>query len=237
MKFFVLYFLTALIILLSCEKEMQTASRFSSLPEFTEIELNSTFDVYINEDTVYSIEIIAAKDFIEDIVFIVDSNVLKISNDRGGKWLSPGKNKVELYINSKPLSKVSANQTCNVKTLSPITSHEFGLILASKANEASLELACYSFYYWNNFPTGGKLKLSGTTEKLKIWNTAIMTVDAKDLTARFAHIENSSKGNCEVTVLERFEYSITGIGDIHLYGSPYEIIKNQVTSSGQLIQY
>ncbi len=106
-----------------------------------------------------------------------------------------------------------------------------------KANQANLELACNSFYYWNNFPTGGKLTLTGAVDILTLWNTAIMSVDAKELTARSALVDNSSKENCEITVLEKLEYSISGVGDIHLYGSPREIIENEISSSGRLIQH
>ncbi len=212
-------------------------TRFSELSPFTEIEFNNCFDVYLNEDTIYSIEIIANEEMIGDIAFEVQDSVLMINNYASGKWLTPRKNKIQLYINSKQLSKVNANETCNIETISPITSNEFCLVLKSKANEASLELACNSFCYWNNFPCGGKLTLSGTVENLTLWNFAIMYVDAKNLIAKNALVENNSEGDCEVTVTNKLEYSIKGTGNIHLYGSPLEIIKIDLTSSGQLIQH
>ncbi len=235
MKFGILFSLISSFLLFSCTKKNQTVSRFSELNPFTEIELNNSFDVYLNEDTIYNIEMIGNEEIIGDIVFDVEDSVLKISNDWSPKWLAPRKNKIQLYINSKQLRKVSANETCNIETISPITSYEFGLILKSKVNQASLELACHIFYYWNNFPCGGKLTLSGNTEILKLWNYAIMSVDAKNLDAKYALVENSSEGNCEITVTDKLEYSIHGDGDIHLYGSPPEIIEIQLTSSGQLI--
>ena len=237
MKKIIFFFLCNLIFFFSCKKENLVEHRFSALAPFNKIELNSTFDVYLNEDTSFAIKIIADEKIIGNINFNIDNNVLSITNTTKLKWLTPEKNNVEIYINSKQLSEINVNRTCNIKTLNPITSNDFGLILKDKANEATLELNCHNFYYWNNSPCGGKLTLSGKTDELAIWNFALMSVDAKNLIATNAHVENSSKGNCEVNVLNKFEYSIFGDGNIQLYGTPTEIIKLQVTSSGQLIKY
>ena len=121
--------------------------------------------------------------------------------------------------------------------MSPITSTEFGLVLTGKSNQANLELNGNIFYYWNNFPTGGKLTLSGKTEILKIWNFDLMSVDAKNLTSKYAIVENSSKGDCAVTVLNKLEYKISGEGNIQLYGEPSEIIETGLFSTGRLIQH
>jgi len=92
------------------------------------------------------------------------------------------------------------------------------------------------FYYWNDFPCGGLLTLSGKAESLKLWNYAILSVDAKYLTAKTAIVENNSQGDCTVNVGEKLNYSITNKGNINLYGSPTEIIEGVLNSSGQLIE-
>jgi len=237
MKRLLIIIFTCIILFNSCKKDTLTDNIYSDLIPFNEIELNCTFDVYLKEDSSFSINIIGDKNVIENVSYVIENNVLKINNDSKFKWLTPRKNKIEIYINSKPLKFVSAKQTCFIKTLSPITSDEFGIMLSNKANQASLELDCKIFYYWNNFPCGGKLTLYGNTESLKIWNYAIMSVDARNLNANNAIVENNSKGNCDVTVLNSFEYSIKGEGDINLYGSPPKIIEKQITSSGQLIRH
>jgi len=221
----------------SCTKKNRVESLTFRLPSFSEIELYNPFWVYLQEDSLCSIEIVANEDIIGDISVEVEDHILKIRNESRLKMLTPTKNKIELYINSPPLSRVTAQETCNINTLNPITSDEFGLILKSKANEANLELDCQNFYYWNNFPCGGKVILSGTTDKLILWNFALMAIDAKNVVTRYARVENSSKGSCEVTVTEEIKYSISNTGDIHLYGSPPIITELQVTSSGRLIQH
>ena len=62
-----------------------------------------------------------------------------------------------------------------------------------------------------------------------------MSVDAKNLVADSAIVKNSSKGLCEIFVGLKLEYSINGVGDIHLYGFPDQIVEVELSSSGRLI--
>jgi hypothetical protein len=223
--------LTTLLLLLSCKKNNPESAVYTELEAFSEIELSNNFDVYLVEDSIYSIEIRGFEKSTSKVNYIVESGILKIENTQKYKFTKPKTNKVTLYIHSKPLRKVTSNETSYIRTVNPITSNDFGLVFKSKANFAELDLAGGTFYYWNNYPCGGKLKLRGTTDELKIWNTAILSVDAKDLIAKYAIVENSSKGLVEVNVANKFEYSILGDGNIELHGSPP--IQNEIAKTGK----
>ncbi len=231
-----LLLLTLLVLLSSCEKENMVTSVILNPDPFNKIELNSNFDVYLSEDSIFSIEVTGYEENVSNVHFVVEDSVLKINNQRKYSWTTPQKNNTEIYIKSNSLTKVIAHEACRIQTLTPITSKEFGLVLENKTNEASLELNCNTFYYWNNNPCGGKLTLYGKSKTLRIWNFAIMSVDARELITNYALIENNSRGDCQVTVLDKLEYSIGGTGNIYLYSSPPEIIQNNLSSSGRLIK-
>lgn len=224
------------IIIVSCTKDNERKTEYVKLDTFNKLIVNSTFDIYLIEDSCFSIEINANETVIENITYTVTDSVLRLDNTTSFKWLSPKNNQIDIYIHSKNLSLVELNQTCHLQTINPITSESFGLILKSKTNQATLELDCNSFYYWNNFPCGGKLTLSGMVNDLKIWNYAILTVDAKELIAKYAEVENNSQSDCTVNVTEKLNYSIRNSGDIYLYGNPSKIIKEEVNSKGKLIR-
>ena len=223
------------VLLWSCSKDEDKESKLESLKPFSEIIFNSPFDIYLIEDSCYKIEIIAYDKTIENIDYEVKDSVLNISNNKAFKWLNPSKNKILIYIHSKPLSLITLNETSHLHTLSPITSEHFGLILRSKTNEATLDLNCGSFYYWNDFPCGGKLTLKGQTNSIKLWNYAILSVDAKSLKTKEALVENNSQGNCTINVSNKLTYSISNSGNIILYGNPNEIVKKECSSTGKLI--
>lgn len=234
MKFNLIIIFT-FIAFISCQKRNQLNTIISELPAFDTIELDSPFDLFLIEDSTFSIEITGYERNLENLNYSVDNHTLRIINNTKNTFATPTKNKIEIYLTSNKLSQIKANETCNISTVNPITSDNFGLIFKSKINNATLELNCGTFYYWNDSPCGGVLTLKGKSEMLKLWNYALMAVDAKKLLTKRALIENHSKGCCKVNVQDKIEYSIDGIGDIHLYGSPSEIIKNELTSSGRLI--
>lgn len=220
-----------------CNKESVENSYIEKrLPQFNEIELNGVFDVYLRQDSTYNLKIQANDNWIDQIHVKVENNKLIIDNESRKRWMRPKEEKVKLYITSNRPKKITANETCYIETVNPIISEEFGLIMTSKLNQANLELDCKTFYYWNNHPCGGKITLRGKAAEIKLWNFAIMQVDAKNLISEYALVENSSKGVCEVNVQSKLEYSIHGSGNIHLYGNPSEIIEHKVTSSGKLVQ-
>lgn len=229
--------LIGMLLLAGCDKSGKKAITIEeSTAPFHTVELNDVFDVALVEDSVFYIEIIGSPKMVEGVEFRVQDSTLYLDRKNGNRWYRPGSNEVQVVIHAKPLELVVANKSCFVSTVNPITSYEFGLVFKDKSSHGKLDLNCYSFYFWNNEPTGGYLELSGNTYFLKLWNAAIMTVDAKNVTANYARIENYSKGDCTVTVNDHFDYVITGFGNIHLYGSPV-INEIQDTGEGKLIVY
>jgi hypothetical protein len=236
MKNKILIVLFFCLLIIACKKEKsEQAIIITNLPKFDKIELNDFFDVFIIEDSSYQIEIRGSKELISHLDYQVINNELVIKNNKKLKWSDPQNNLITLYISSMGLKEINANETCNIKSINPITTHEFGIILKSKANVADLLFDNEIVYYWNNFPCGGKLTLSGKTNELKLWNTALMSVDASLLECQKALVENSSKGNCTVNVSQQLKYSIEGEGDIIVLGNPNQIILEQKSSSGKLI--
>ena len=224
-------------LLSACVKNNPKITKTVPLEAFDQIELNSSFDVELVEDSAFYVEVIGHQKTVEKMSLVVENDVLKIDNLLKNKFVKPKTKNIVLVIHSKPLKMVISNETCDVSTRTPITSVEFGIIMRSKGNYADLELKTQSFYYWNNYPCGGKMTLRGTTDQLKIWNTAIFSVDAKSLYTKYCFVENSSKGKCEVQVSETIEYTIKGEGNIEAYGAPSMIVEKEKTGSGAFILF
>ncbi|MFN5371766.1 MAG: hypothetical protein ACK5B6_09915, partial [Bacteroidia bacterium] len=73
---------------------------------------------------------------------------------------------------------------------------------------------------------------------LKIWNFAIMRVDASACKTRYAWVENSSKADVLVDVNEQIDYAIGGKGNIYVEGNPAKIVElKPATDDGKLIIY
>lgn len=224
-----------LLCLSNCKKDNNSVQIIKSdLSAFKEIELNDAFDVELFQDSVFSIEIEANEEFINAVEYSIQDSVLIVDYASGKRWRNPEINKVKLTICCDRPRKLQANESCFVRTGNEIVSDEFGLVLFGKLNQADLELGGRVFYYWNNHPCGGKVKLKGKVDQLKLWNFAIMQVDASACESRYGLVENYSKGDCKVHITEKLDYSLVGEGNIILKGNP-ELQLLQESSSGILI--
>lgn len=223
------------VLLNSCKKEISLSTRIVEVSSFDHIQLDDAFALYLSEGTTFSTHIKGDKKVIENVEIKIKGDTIFFSDNRSQKWTTPKKNKIEIYVTSPPLKRVQTDGGSSIRTLTPITSKEFGLILTGKSCEADLELNGDVFYYWNNFPTGGKVTLKGNTNVLKIWNGSLMSVDARNLNSNVALIRNGSKGDCVISVNDKLEYQIKGTGNIQVYGKPSELVNNGLTSTGKLI--
>ncbi|MBN1118025.1 MAG: DUF2807 domain-containing protein [Bacteroidales bacterium] len=231
----ILFQLIFMLMIVSCENNKELTSRNIELAPFNKIVLNSTFDISLNEGNSYGLEAYGDERLLQKLEFEIIDSTLFLGINSHLLWTMPENNVVQVQVNSMHLEEIKAEETSNIKTLTPITSETFRLLLLNKVSEANLELNCNSFLYYNNFSSGGRLLLSGSVSNLKLQNFAIMSVDAKALLAKQAHVYNESQGDCIVNVLESLTYSIDGIGDIHLYGLPPAIEKLNTSSTGRLI--
>ena len=232
-----LFYICLFLLITSCNKDEKKIYESYDLEFFNHIKITDSFNTILHESDEFRIEIVAAESRQKFIKFSVTDSILEIKNDKIAGWSNPEINDIELHIYSEPLSLVEVAESGFVSTANPITSDEFGIVLQNKVNEADLELDCGTFYFWNNEPSGGKLTLSGQCGVTKIWNHALMSVDAKSLVTDVALVENRSKGNIEISPTQRLEYSILDVGDIHLYSIPVEIIGMDNTGEGSLIQF
>lgn len=233
------YALAVLIFFISCSDPSSEGARVISLQPYHVIKLNSVFEVYLLQDTSFSVKVMGDARVIENIRFNVREDTLTISNEYSTKWLSPNRNRVSLFIGSSRLKGIEINESCYIKSIDPIISADFQIINqpTPRLCEIDIELDNYYFLYWNNYQCGGSVTLRGKTTHLETHTFALMRVDAKNLIADYAVIENGSKGDCEVNVQQRLRYAIHSTGNIYLYGTPNEIsLLEETTSTGKLIQ-
>lgn len=208
-----------LLLLFSCKKHEPFTTEYI-VSEFDTLVLSDVFDVNLIQGTENSVKIKGSKQFIDDVSWENKDNTLTFHNNANHKWLNPKTNKITLEITVNGLSKIIANETCSITSTNTLIADELGLILKSKLNHAALNISCNTFYYWNNFPCGGTVDLKGNCQTLKVWNYALMQINASELQATTALIENYSKGDVRVWCTDTISYKINGSGGIRVKGSP-----------------
>ena len=222
MKRNLLYLLTLALLVSSCNKE-NTETLNIPVSGFNTLTLDDRFDVVLTQGTVEELKVTGHPALTKNVSIDQEGTELHIRSKGGSAWLRPGNNKVTLHITVKELKRININETCNVICSNALTGNEIGMVMTGKYAEAALQLNCNIFYFWNNFPCGGKVLLSGNVQQLKVWNHALMQIEAQELITQSCLIENNSKGTIRSVVQQSLTYKITGEGDIVIKGNPTNI--------------
>lgn len=220
--------------LFACKKNNTSSIEHYITSDFDTLVLADVFNVELLQDSMNKIEIIGKENYLNNIRASVNQHTLTLSNENRMRWLYPQSNKIQIKVHFSHISRIVANETCYIESKSPVVGNEIGLILKSKLNQANLNVQCTTFYFWNNFPCGGSLQLKGQCQELKLWNYALMQVDATALLANIARVENDSKGDILLRCLDSLFYKISGEGNIELYGNPAHVYDLGSTGSGKL---
>lgn len=234
MKKSLTYLIPVLLFLIGCSKE-KTETIQIPVSAIETLTLDDRFDVILTQGTSEELTVTGHPALIEKVVVKQEGTELHISNDGGTAWLRPGNNKVTLHITVKDLRRINVNETCYVTCSNQLTGNEIGMVMTGKYAEADLQLNCNTFYFWNNFPCGGKVKLSGSTQELKVWNYALMQIEADELITQQCIAENHSKGTIRSEVQQSLTYKITGEGNIVVKGNPSIIQSLGDEGDGELI--
>lgn len=219
----------------ACKKDFELSTIEASLAQFDTLTLNSVFEVHLIQGISNEIKIEGASKILSKVTYTIENNNLIIENNYHGNWMHPKHNKVKIYLTVDQLNRISANETCDIQTDNTLVANEIGLIMTSKLNHANLDVNCSTFYYWNNFPCGGKINLSGSCTNLKLWNVALMAVDASNLSCVDAYVDNASKGDINLRCMHQLSYKIAGEGNIINIGNPMILDKIEASGSGKLI--
>jgi hypothetical protein len=223
------------LLLLSCGKDPKTAVREIESGSFHTLTIDNRFDVILTQGSTESVTVSGHPSLIEKVSCSLTDGELRVTSSFKSAWLRPKNNRVTIYITVVELKRLNINETGSLVCTNELLGDEIGLITTGKLADVNLKLNCATFYYWNNFPCSGKISLSGNCTQLKIWNHALMQVDAKDLLSNNSLIENFSKGDVTVSPVSQLVYRIAGEGNIRVNGTPsfVEILGNDGT--GKLI--
>lgn len=223
-----------LFLLLSCEKHRNVV-QIRELEPFSGLFVNSSFNIEIHPDTAFRIVLSGSSDIVQEIDVSKITDTLILENNFSAQWLRPGDNPIQVDLYCDSLQRIVLNESCNLTSSGPIHADEIGLIAVSRLNIVDLEFDAKTVFYWNNFPCNGSMVFRGETENLKIWNTALMSVDASQLISSYVLVENDAGVDCRVRANDILEYSITGAGNVVASGRPDIISAGELTGSGELI--
>jgi len=169
------------------------------IANFTGIELNGAYSVYIEVGKSVNLTIKGEENILKYIRTKVEGNKLVIDTKKN---ISPRK-EIQITITVPELEFLESSGACGV-TVSNIASEKFLVDLSG----------------------AGSLDLSGKTGKLEIDLSGAGSLQAKDLKARKVVISLSGASSADVYASETLDASVSGVGSITYYGDPKDVKKD-----------
>lgn len=216
------------LLLMSCNFDLNFGVKGNGDVTTTNRELNESFhtisaneglDVYLTQGDSESIKVQADENLQDIILTEINNGVLKIHTAENISYASSRK----VIVNFKTLDKISASSGSDVISTNTITTDDLK-VYTSSGSDAKLEvnvehLICDS-------SSGSDIKISGTTNTLEASASSGSDIKAGNLKAVTTIAKANSGADITVNTSKALTASANSGGDIHYYGDPEKVEKN-----------
>ena len=200
---------------------------------FKVIEIRGLFDVELAQDTTYYVEGNGGENVISNIEASVKKDTLTLYNYNSCFWMRKYK-KPLVRIHFSDIDRVNVYESSYIFSKDSITNN---LYITFQTMMAQCDLTInnnWVFFYVHHF-TSGKYVFRGKTKDLSYYDFYSSLVDASELKAETATIENYSITDNKVWVTDRLTAKIFNRGNILYKGNP-QIIIDTLASTGRVIK-
>lgn len=201
-------------------------SEVRSIEKFDAIEISGMFQVYLTQDSISSLSIVADENLMECISAEVKNNVLEIKS-----LCSIIKSKsLDIYISTPKITAIDISGATEVTSTRAINGDKLELNI-SGASYLNLTLN----YFEVELESSGssQLAFTGTVNNADFDISGSCEMNALELTADNMIIESSGSTNAMINVVSNLEVHISGSGNIEYIGNPS--LKQEVSGSGKII--
>ena len=233
-------YIILLFFLFSCDdalfNEGSVITKNIEISDFKEIYVNDIFEIYLIQDTICKIEVIAGSNLIPNLEFNVDADKkLTINDNNSARW-SRDYNKTELYISVDTLRFLKLNAPSNVISHNTLITPELKIYSITDFAEIDINVACNNCYVVNSGTSGGIINLSGETNSFTFWARASIQINAENFIANYVTVKSESIGDCSIHVNKELSVEILRSGNVYYKGNPETIEYVNEDARNQLIK-
>jgi len=198
------------------------------LEGFTGLHISSGIDVYLSQDSHYSIKVVADDNLLEFIKTEIKGGILEVGIEKPGIRRAKSK---KVYVSLPELDrlKISSAGDCigetpfNCKDLDIGISSAGDLLLEVFADRIKLDIS-----------SSGDAKLSGEVNDFDASLSSAGNLEAYDLIAGRVKVSVSSAGNAKVYATEELNMSTSSAGNIYYRGDA-RVVRSSTSSAGNIV--
>jgi hypothetical protein len=234
-----------LMIFVSCSKEKQcdclkstgniiTEER-SVLP-FNQIKIEDKINLFLKQDTFYSVKVEAGENLLSDIVSEVNDSILEIRNENRCNWIRSFKPEINVYVTFTDIWHLIYEKGAGtVITEDTIFTDYFQL--DDREGTGSLSFLLHTEKSWFNLHTGpADLTVKGISPVCYLFSAGNGPADLRYFKTSATYLTSKSTSDCYIWATDELDVWIDYIGNVYYTGNPSNISHNY-TGSGRLISF
>jgi len=205
---------------------IKTESR--STGSFNSVHVSGNADVFVKQDSVFSIGIETDENLMEYIIIKTDGNTLKIRpKDRVN--LKPT-NAIKVYVSAPSFSNIEASGACQIFGENKIVSNEAIVIDLSGASNIKMELMAPKVNA--ELSGAGIINLSGQTKDFIVDGSGSTDIKCFDLLSENTDVELSGAGDAEVYASIKLNVNVSGAADVKYKGNA--TVEKKISGAGSV---
>lgn len=204
---------TLSIFSLTIVNSFSQAAENRDLKGFNSISASSSIEVILKQDSIYSVQVEAPRNRLQDIKTELRGNTLELSVK--GNWHN--EEEAIVIILAPNFEKITTSGVSIVKSKGLINSENLKLV-TSGASEVYLSLKTSNLKL--NTSGASNLILTGYSENIDISASGASNIEATQLDVANASISLSGASNTKITVNDYIDGTISGVANLDLRGEP-----------------
>ena len=199
-----------------------------NLSSFDAVYVSGNTDIYVKQDSAFSVRVEADENLMEYIITELDGNTLKIRSKDGANLKSS--RSIKVYVSGPSFKYFKASGACDIFSENKITSSEALAIDISGASDVQLELMAPQIEA--DLSGAGSITLSGQTKDFKVDGSGSTDIKCFDLETENTDIELSGAGNAAVSASVKLDVRVSGAADVRYKGNP--TVSQKISGAGSV---
>ncbi len=232
-------YIVILLLITSCIDEAlfnggEVVSRSIDLPDYSTIEVESTFEIELLSDTVNKVVVKCGENLFPYIKAEVAGDVLYLKHEIKNVW-SRKYDRVKLELHTKPFGRINVRKPVKIYTNKVYKAPTFSFVDFMKYSELDILIDvdyCVIGMSSDNF---GQFKVKGHAKRGELYGWGSCSVRADSLLTEYCYVLHRGMGNVFVNTTGQLDADIQFTGNVYYTGNPGQINLKR-TGSGNLIK-
>ena len=224
-----IYLLTLAMVLLSIPVKSQDRGEKLNLPEFDEIHMGTSGEVYLKQGSETEVILEAPERRKDNLEIEVKGGKLYIGNKSGANWRNRNNGgDLVVYVTIKDIRALKVSSAGRVFGRGVLKADEMDLAVSGSGR---IEVELEADELESSISGSGRIELGGKCNYNDVNISGSGRLLAEGLVSEVYYISISGSGNCRINVSKKMEARVSGSGRVYYKGNP-DKVDSRVSGSG-----